>query len=284
MLRRFSKKTWRVRIGSGLVLGALMLLFAFPFVWMLSYSLRVPGLPPPNRLELFNPPLAFENYAEVNSYVPVAQFLFNSVRVVALAVPLTLLTASWAALAMTQLLPRTRAVLLLLSVIVMLVPALTLWVPRFIIFARLGVLDTVVPLIAPSLMGTSPFYVLLFFVAFSRISPEVFDSARLDGANALQVWYFIAVPLARPALIAVALLAFTFYWSDYVSPLLYLRAQDNYTFPVAVQLLQQAHRSNFPILMAASAILVAPVIFLFAFAQRYFLQGQIALGQLLGHG
>lgn len=283
-VRGRSNKHWSARLAEGLTLGVLIVIFIFPVIWMLSYSLRETGLPPANHFELFEPPLEFGNYAAVETYVPVVEFLLNSLKVVVIAVPLTLLTASWAGLAMTQVAPRFRTILVVMSVALMLIPALTLWVPRFVIFSQLRVLDTYIPLIAPGIMGTTPFYILLFFVAFRRITSEIFDSARLDGANAFQIWYYIALPLARPALIAVALLAFTFYWSDYIAPLLYLRTQSHYTFPVAIQLLQQAHKSNFPILMAASTILVAPIIFLFAFAQRYFLQGQIALGQWIGRG
>jgi multiple sugar transport system permease protein len=263
------------------LLAALVLLFLFPLLWMISYSLRPTGLPPPNKFEMFSPPFAFENYARVNDYISVAQYLSNSLKVVGAAVPLTLLTASWAGLAMALLSRRAQIVLLALSIGLLLVPSPALWVPRFILFTNLGVIDSLVPLIAPALMGTNPFYVLLFYISFVRVPRELYEAARLDGANPLQIWYLVALPLARPAIIAVAVLAFTFYWSNYVDPLLYLRSELNYTLPVAVQLLQQAHRSNFPVLMAASVIMVAPVIILFAFAQRFFLQGQITLARWL---
>jgi multiple sugar transport system permease protein len=155
------------------------------------------------------------------------------------------------------------------------------WVPRFLLFNQIGLNDTLAALIAPAVMGASPFYVLLFYIAFERVPRDVYESARLDGANPLQVWYWIALPLVRPAVIAVAVLSFAFFWSNYVDPLLYLRSEVNYTLPVGVQLLQQAHRSNFPVLMAASTIMVAPVVILFAFAQRYFLQGQITWARWL---
>jgi multiple sugar transport system permease protein len=208
---------------------ALMFLFVFPLVWMVSYSLRSSGLPPPTRLELFAPPLAFENYARINTYLPVGKYLLNSVKVAAFAVPLTLITASWAGLALVLLAPRTRARLLALSVALLLVPTPALWVPRFIIFNAANLTDTLAVLIVPALMGTSPFYVLLFYFAFARVPRDVYESARLDGAGVLQTWYLIALPLARPAVIAVAVLSFTFYWSNYVDPLLYLHSASNYT-------------------------------------------------------
>jgi multiple sugar transport system permease protein len=265
-------------------LAILVVLFLFPLVWMLSYSLRPVGLPPPREFQLFTPPWAFENYALVNEYVDLAQVTFNSLCVVFFAVPLTLLTASWAGLAMAQVSRRWRTILLTLSIALLLVPATATWVPRFVLFAQLGWIDTILPLLAPGVMGTSPFYVILFYVAFARVPTELYDAARLDGANALQVWYLVALPLARPAVIAVALLSFAWYWSNYIDAQLFLNSKENLTLPIAVRLLEQAHQSNFPVLMAASALMVAPVVFLFAFAQRYFLQGQIALARVVGRG
>jgi multiple sugar transport system permease protein len=267
-----------------LALAVLILVFWFPLLWMLSYSLRPIGLPPPTKPEFFVPPLAFENYWRVNDYMAIAPLMVNSLQIAGIAVLLTLLTASWAGLAIAQLPHGTRAFLLALSVALMLVPAVSTWVPRFIFFTNLGWVDTILPLLAPAVMGTSPFYVILFYVSFARIPPELYDAARLDGANALQVWYLVALPMARAAVIAVTVLSFAVYWSSYVEPFLYLQSESNYTFPVAVRLLEQAHQSNFPVLMAASVIMVAPVILVFAFAQRYFLQGSDALARFLGRG
>ena len=251
--------------------GVLSLLFAFPLVWMVSYSLRPTGLPPPVRFEFFNPPYALDNFARVNNFVPLAQYFTNSLIVVALAVPLTLITASWAGLAIAHLSARWQRALIILSVVLLLVPPPALWVPRFIILTRLQIIDSLFALVVPALMGTSPFYILLFAIAFMRIPRDLFEYARADGANILQAWYYVMLPLARPAVIAVAVLSFVSYWSDYVSPLLYLRSPDNSTLPVAIQLLSQSMRSNFPVLMAGSVMIVAPVVIVFAFSQRFFL-------------
>lgn len=256
-------------------------LFAFPLIWMLSYSLRPLALPPPNRLEFFALPFAFDNYSRVAELVPLDRFVLNSLTVALFAVPLTLLTASWAGFAMTQVSRRLQAALVALSISLMFVPAPALWVPRFILFAQMGLIDSLAALIAPALMGTSSFYVLIFYLAFARASAEIYESARLDGANLLQVWYAVALPLARPAVIAVALLAFTFYWGNYSDSLLYLRSPENYTLPIGIQMLKQMQPSSYPLLMAAAVIMAAPVILLFGFTQRFFLQAQVELAHWL---
>ncbi len=274
----FSNKTRRagVRLMQYAALGLVCALFLFPLVWMLSYSLRATSLPPPARLEFFVPPFAFENYARLSEYMPLARLTFNSLRIVVLAVPLTVLTASWAGFAIAQLPARWRAFLLTVCVALMLVPAVATWVPRFIFFTELGWADTILPLLAPAVMGSSPFFVILFALAFRRVPVEVYESAYLDGANAVRIWWSVAMPLARPALIAVATLAAVFYWSNYIDPFLYLRTEENYTLPYGIQLLEMAQQNNFPLLMAAAVLVVVPVLVMFLIAQRYFLQGNIS--------
>ena len=265
-------------LGRVLTYAALVLLcalFLFPLVWMLSYALRPVGMSPPTRIEFFVPPLAFENFTRINRYVDFGLLAVNSVRLVFLAVPLTLFFASLAGFAMAQLPARWRALLLTFAIALMLVPAVATWVPRFILFTQLEWIDTLLPLLAPTVMGTNPFFVILFYFAFRRIPGEVYESAYLDGAHALRIWWSIGLPLARPALVAVGTLAAVYYWSNYIDPFLYLRTQENYTLPYGVQLLEMAQSSNFPLLMAASVLLVAPVLLLFLIAQRYFLQGKI---------
>lgn len=269
------------RARACLLLALLMFAFAFPLLWMLSYSLRPTSLPPSSHLELFAPPFAFENYALVTRVAPLGLYILNSFKVAALAVPLTVISASWAGFALAQLSRRLQAALLTLSVALLLVPTPALWVPRFLIFSELAWIDTLAPLVAPALMGTSPFYVLMFYIAFARVPLDLYESARLDGAHPLRVWYNIGLPLVRPTLLAVALLSFAFYWSNLIDPLLYLRSEANFTLPVGVQLFEQAMKANWPLLMAAASIMAAPVVLLFALTQRWFLQGEISLARWL---
>jgi multiple sugar transport system permease protein len=226
-------------------------------------------------------PLAWDNYARVLSVAPLAHYAWNSAVVAAWAVPLTVLTASWSGFALTQAPARVRAALLLMSVLLLLVPGPALWLPRFVIYTELGWINTLFALIAPALMGTSPFYVVMFYIAFARVDGELYDSARLEGAHLWQVWYRVGLPLARPTAVAVAVLSFVFYWSNFVDPFLYLRSEANYTLPVGIQLLQESIRSNWPLLMAAAAMMAAPVVLVFVVAQRTFLQGEITLSRWL---
>jgi multiple sugar transport system permease protein len=259
----------RAALHHALAAGAAAV-FVVPLLWVASASLRKPGLPRPRMIEWLPDPVAWSNYARVFEVVPLAGYIGNSLLVVAVAVPLTVVTASWAGLATAQLPPRTRRRLVLLAVMLLMVPAVALWLPRFVLFSHLGLIDTLGVLVAPAAMGASPLFVLLFYWTFRRVPAQLFEAARLDGANLLQLWARIAMPLARPTSTAVAVLAFALFWSDFVSPLLYLKSESRYTFPVGLQVLQQMDATNWPLLMAGAAIMTVPVLVLFLMVQRYF--------------
>jgi multiple sugar transport system permease protein len=267
-LRDVSSNTHRVLVL--LVIG----LFTLPGIWMLTSALRQVGLPPPNQLEWWPNPITFGNYVEVldGSLIPFGQYLLNSLKVVAVAVPATIITASMAGFAMAQIAPAPRAILMVLSLATLMVPVTALWITRFVIYKWIGVIDTLWAVILPAFMGSSPFYVLLFYWTFSRIPPEMYEAARLEGASAFRVWASIAIPMSKPAVVAVGVLAFVLYWSNFIDPLLYLNNQENYTLPVGLQALQQLVPTDFPLLMAGSVLITVPVMVMFMFAQRWFLE------------
>ena len=252
-------------------------LFLLPLLWMLSASLRDPGLPPPRTVEWLPGSVTPGNYGAVFDLLPFGRYLLNSLAVVAVAVPLTLITASMAGFAMALLERRSRVQLVVLSLALLLVPVTALWLTRFLLFRWAGLTDSLVALIVPALAGSSPLFVLLFYWTFRRVPPEVFEMARLDGAGATATWRRIALPQAVPTSIAVAVLTFILYWSDFISPLLYLRSQDLYTLPMGLRQLQQLDPSDWPLLMAGAVLLTAPAIAFFLVVQHVFL-GERGLG------
>jgi multiple sugar transport system permease protein len=246
--------------------------FLLPLVFMVTGSLRMAGLPPPRTPELLPRPLAFDNYARAFDLVDIPRYTLNSLLVVAFAVPLTVLFASWAGFAMSRLPRRTAAILVGVSLIALMIPVTALLVSRFAMFRILGLTNTYIPLIAPSLMGTSPFYVLLFYWGFRRLPPELFEACRLEGMGALQMWRKVAMPLVRPLTVAVAVLAFVFTWSNFLDPLIYLFDQEKFTVPLGLRSLAQLGRQDYPLFLAGAVTATAPVIGAFLFVQRHFLQ------------
>ncbi len=208
------------------------------------------------------------------------RYLANSFLVVLVAVPLTWLTASWAGFAMVQLGHRQQRRLASWSAVLLLVPPAAVWLIRFQIYSRLGLLDTLWALIAPAFAGGNPLYVLLFYWTYRQVPGEMIEAARIDGASWLLVWRRIASPLARPTGAAVVILAFVKYWSDFTDPILYIFDTQKYTLPIGLQLIKQLDVTNTPYLMAASVLMILPVLLLFLLAQRVFL-GDLSLARLL---
>ncbi len=246
-------------------------IFLLPLIYMVTGSLRMAGLPPPRTPEFLPSPLAFDNYQRAFELVDIPRYTFNSLFVAAVAVPLTIVFASWAGFAMSRLPRRTAGVLVAVSLVVLMIPITALLVPRFVMFRTIGLTNTYVPLILPSLMGTSPFYVLLFYWSFRRLPAELFEAARLEGLSPLSMWRRVAMPLVRPITVAVAVLAFVFTWSNFLDPFIYLFDQEKFTVPLGLKLLAQLDRQNYPLLLAGAVTATAPVIGAFLYVQRYFL-------------
>lgn len=259
-----------VQVARQLLSLAVAALFVVPLLWVLAAALRQPGLPPPRTIEWLPSPVAWENFRRSFELVPLGAYLRNSLIIVAAAVPLTLLTASWAGFAIAQLPAHVRRRLVVLAILLLMVPGSALWLARSMLFAQLGLIDTRWALLAPALMGSSPFFVLLFYWSFRGIPQETFDAAQLDGAGPLETWRLVALPLARPATTVVAVLSFALYWGDFMSPLLFLKSEQLYTLPLGLRALQQLDRGNWPLLMAASAVMVAPVALAFLVVRRHF--------------
>jgi multiple sugar transport system permease protein len=259
---------------AGLVVTAL---FALPFFWAVVASLRAPGLPPPRTVEWWPQAARWDNYREIFRLVPMGLYLRNSLIVVAIAVPVTLVVASLAGFGLSQMAVGWRRRLVVLTIVLMMIPAMAVWTFRFHILNWVGLVDTLWALIVPAFAGGSPLFVLLFFWAYWRVPAEVYEAARLDGAGIWATWWRIGRPLAWPTTAAVAVLAFVLYWSDFTSPVLYIFRPDLYTLPVGLQLLNQLDATNYPLMMAGAVVMTVPVVVLFVLVQRFFLR-DLALG------
>ena len=268
-----TKQTQRIirTVGFHTVSILISALFVLPLIWMFAASLRQPGLPPPRTMEWLPDPLMWSNYMRVFQTLPIGRYILNSLLVAGTAVPITLVTASLAGFAMAQLNRRGQDRLIILSVILLIIPTTAVWLARFILFRGLGLFNTHAALIAPSLMGSSPLFVLLFFWSFRRIPPELYEAARIDGASLLNIWWRVALPLSSATIVVVSILTFLLYWGDFVTPLFYLKSQTLYTLPVGLRQLQELDRTNWPLLLTGSVIMTLPAVLLFAIVQRFFL-------------
>jgi multiple sugar transport system permease protein len=259
------------RAGHHLLALSVTAVFSLPLFWVMVASLRAPGLPPPSQIEWWPQEPHYRNYALIFELLPFGRYLANSLLVVAAAVPLTLLTSSLAGFSLAQLPGRQQRRLFALSVALLLIPAASVWIFRFQILRWLGLVDSLWALILPAFAASSPLFVLLYYWSYRQVPAELFEAALLDGASALASWRRLALPLVHPTTVAVTVLTFVMYWSDFISPLLYIYRPSRYTLAVGLQILNQLDPTNWPLLMAAAVLMTSPVLLLFAWLQRYFL-------------
>ncbi len=250
----------------------LSVLFLLPLASMFVGSLRLPGLPPPRGIEWLPNPLAWGNYVSVFQVVELGRYALNTLAVEVLAVPTTLLVASWAGFALDQLQPRLARRIIGASLLLLLLPETALWVSRFILYKYAGLLNTPFALAAPSLLGTTPLYMLIFYWTYRRVARETWEAARLDGSGAFRMWWALGVPAARAAFAAVGILTFVYYWREFNEPLLYIQTIGKYTLSVGLAYLEQLDPTNWPLLMAGSVVITLPLVVVFLIAQPFFLE------------
>ncbi|MEV2242384.1 carbohydrate ABC transporter permease [Micromonospora sp. NPDC049891] len=260
-------RLWRT-LGAAFVL----LVFVPPLVLLVSGSLTEPGLPPSPTPQLVPDPLSTTGYERALDLGGLLRASLNSVLVAVVAVPLSVLVASLAGFALTRIAPRTTTVVVAASLVALMVPATALLVPRFAIFRLLGLTDTLVPLIAPALLGTSPLYVLVYYLAFRALPADLYDACLVEDLSPLRTWWRVALPLVRPVTAGLTALTFVLTWSNFLDPLIYVYDRDLFTLPLALRSLSLLDPTNFPVFLAGAVIATVPALVVFALAQRRFLQ------------
>ena len=259
----------------GLVLALLWgvaLLFLIPLLWMLSSSLKpnyqIFEIPP---RWIPNPP-RWENYTEALTILPFGLYLRNTAVITLLTIVGHLVSCTLIAYAFARLRAPGRDVLFVVMLATMMLPYPVTMIPLYVLFNRLGWINTILPLTAPAFLG-SPFYIFLMRQFFLTIPRDFEDAARIDGANTLQIIARIMAPLALPALATVTIFTFQATWNDFLAPLIYLQKPELYTVTLGLQFFRSSYTTNWAYLMAASLVTTLPVIVVFFVAQRYFIEG-----------
>ncbi|WBB81057.1 carbohydrate ABC transporter permease [Micromonospora sp. WMMD882] len=260
-------RTWRT-------LGAVFVLLVFvpPLLLLVSGSLTEPGLPPPPTPRLAPDPVSATGYRQAVELGGLLRASLNSVLVAVVAVPLSVLVASLAGFATARLAPRAAAAVVAASLVALMVPATALLVPRFTIFRMFGLTDTLAPLVAPALIGTSPLYVLVYYLAFRALPAELYDACLVEDLSPVRIWWRMALPLVRPVTAGLTALTFVLTWSNFLDPLVYVYDRDLFTLPLALRSLSVLDPTNFPVFLAGAVFATAPALLVFVLAQRRFLR------------
>ncbi|MCL4508850.1 MAG: carbohydrate ABC transporter permease [Chloroflexi bacterium] len=266
----------RHTIGSGvayLVLTVCGLGMAVPFIWLLSTSLKLEGTEftfPPQWLPR---PIRWQNYADALQVVPYLSYARNTLIITVAATAGTLITASLTAFAFARIRFPGRSVLFMLLLSTLMLPDAVTLVPKYILFSRLHWINTYLPLTVPAWFGGGAFNVFLLRQFFMTIPHDLDEAARIDGASNAQVYWNVVLPLAVPALTTVAIFSIMANWNDFLYPLIYLNQQKYFTLALGLQFFQSQYGTQWTLMMAASVMMILPMILLFFFAQRYFIQG-----------
>jgi multiple sugar transport system permease protein len=254
--------------------------FLLPLAVLVLGALQPVGGTAPTGWDLIPLPPTLDSVSAAFALEPLAGQALNSLVVVAVAVPLSVLCASWGGFAIAQLPPRGRRIAVGIAFALLIVPLPGLWVPRFAIFSRLGLIDSYVPLIAPALMGTTPLAVLLMYWSFRRIPRDLLEAARLEGLGPVRTWWVVGEPLVRPTAFAVAALVFVAHWGNFIDPLLYLYSRETYTLPLGLRSLFFVGAGGTSLALAGALVATLPAVIAFAAAQRRFLQATRGAGWL----
>ncbi|NGN62536.1 carbohydrate ABC transporter permease [Streptomyces sp. A7024] len=266
------------RFGWAVLLWSLALLFLAPFAWMISTSLK-------RNIDVFDLPIQWipdtfqwSNYAEVwTGEHSIARYFLNSVVVAAARVFGELLTASMAGYAFARLSFRGRDKVFLLYLATALIPFQLLLVPRFMYFQQLGIYDTLLALILPGMFTVIGTFLMRQY--FTGLPPELREAARIDGASEWRIYWNVYLPLARPVLAALGILAFVWSWNDYESPLVLLTTDSNYTIPIGLtNFADESGGLSAGLAMAGSVSSLVPVILLFLLLQKRFIQALTRAG------
>jgi ABC-type glycerol-3-phosphate transport system permease component len=255
-------------------------IFILPLLWMVSTSLKpdqeVWTFPPtfmPSRFE-------WQNYVLGWTTLPFTTYLKNTVIVTFANVLGNLISCSLPAYAFARLRARGSNILFMLVLATMMVPFQVTMIPTFILFSKIGWVNTLTPLIAPAWFGW-PFSIFLLRQFFRTLPKDLDDAARIDGCSYFQIYWKIILPLSIPALATVAIFGFIGNWNNFLTPLIYLRSQELYTLALGLNLFRGQFVTSYNQMMAVSLLALAPILIVFFFTQKQFIQG-IALTGIKG--
>jgi ABC-type glycerol-3-phosphate transport system permease component len=262
---------WRKVARYGL-LFLVAVLFIAPAFWMLSSALK------PNYEIFALPPVwwpsapRWENFVEALTVLPFGRFAINTLTIAIFTILGHLFSCTLVAYAFARLEAPGKGFFFVLLLSTLMLPYPVTMVPLYIIYSRLGWVNSFLPLIVPAFFGNA-FYIFLLRQAFKQIPPDLEEAARMDGASTVQVLWHIVLPISMPALATVAIFTFQAVWNDFLAPLIFLHDQSKYTLTLGLSFFRSSYDINWAYLMASSLVISIPVIVVFFLAQKAFIQG-----------
>jgi multiple sugar transport system permease protein len=254
--------------------------FVAPFYWMLITSVKLEDdlfkVPP----DLVPWPITTDNYPLVFELMPMARAFFNSAKIAVLSTLGTLVTCSLAAYAFAKVRFGMKSALFAGFLSTIMIPGQVTLIPLYILFSRIGWVDTHWPLIVPQVL-LNAYGVFLLRQFMEGVPTAYVEAAKMDGASHLEIWWRIMLPLCKPALITLGMFTFVGNWNNFLGPLIFLNSNDKFTLPLIINSFRTVYYVEWGLLMAAACVAVVPVVLLYLIFQRFFVEG-IALSGLKG--
>lgn len=266
------------KMGLYLVMAVIVIVMVVPFVWMLSTSLKSQEYILQTTPQLIPDPITAESYVQLAERIEIFRIFFNSAFVAVMTTLGQILVSAMAAYAFARMEWRGRDTVFLLYLATMMVPAVVLVIPQFILVRSFGWINTYAGLIVPTLF--SAFGTFLLRQSFLSLPKDFEEAAFVDGANRFTIFWRIILPLSQPALATLAIFSFMGSWNAYLWPLFAARRSEVMTLPVALGVLQSGPRAltEWNIVMAGAVVTVIPILLVYLVAQRWFVGGITAGG------
>ncbi|WP_130837745.1 carbohydrate ABC transporter permease [Lachnoclostridium sp. Marseille-P6806] len=255
-----------------LLLFLFAMIFLLPFLFLLTGSFKTTS-------ELFSVPFhwlpekwTFDNYYAVFHNIPFFRYLRNTLIIVVFNIIAALVSNSLVGYGFARLRWPGRDKVFMIVIVTMILPYQVTLIPVYMMFTKLRWIGTFLPLTVPGFFGNA-FYIFLMRQFLAGIPREITESARIDGANELQIYARLFLPISKPVLATVAIMSFMRAWNDFLGPLIFLGSDQRYTLSLAASMLRSNLDPNWELLLALGAVMVIPVLILFFLLQRYFIQG-----------
>ncbi len=264
-----------------LILGLGSVAMIFPLLWTISGSLKTPDQFMSTRIDLIPDPVAWRNYVDIFNMAPIHRHLRNTLTILVCAEFGSLVICSLVAYAFAHIPFPGRDLMFGLLLSSMMLPGVVTLVPFFIIFDRLGWINTFLPLVVPRFLAHNPFYIFLMRQFFRGIPRDLFDATRMDGCTEFGIWWRIVLPVSKPVLAAIAIFTFQWVWNDFLHPLVYLGGnRDLWTLALGLNYVKgmMTEEPTMHYQMAYAFLMLVPLIGVFSVGQRYFVEGIVFTG------
>ena len=247
-----------------------------PFAWMISASLKL-------EKDVFSFPIVWipedpqwSNYKEIWQKVPLITGFFNSIKLTVVVTVLQFITSALAAYAFAKLEFKGKNIIFMMYIMTIAIPWQVYMVPQYIMMTFLGLTDSHLGIILMhTFTATGVFLMRQFFMG---IPEDLLEAARIDGLSEYGIWAKLILPLSKPVIATLCITSFTFEWNDFMGPLIYLSSTSKKTLQVMLRMFNTQYSSNYALIMAAATVALIPVLVMFIFLQRYFVEGIATTG------